>query len=108
MIERGEKTEEYREMTPYWINRLRDKDFTCSDSKRWLYGCHVMCWYLFHCGIAEFDAVTFSCGYTRRRMTFECRKIVVGQGRPAWGAPLYETFIIKLGERIENIKKEIQ
>lgn len=44
MIERGEKREEYREMKPYWQKRLTGR----------------------------IDAVSFSYGYTKRRMTFEC------------------------------------
>lgn len=72
MIERGEKREEYREMKPYWQKRLTGR----------------------------IDAVCFSYGYTKRRMTFECAGITTGQGRPEWGAPDHETFIIKLGTRL--------
>ena len=48
----------------------------------------------------EFNAVCFSYGYTRRRMTFECKGITIGRGRPEWGAPEHTTFIIKLGKRL--------
>lgn len=71
-IESGEKTEEYREIKPYWWHRIQ-KDYTC---------------------------VKFSYGYTRRTMTFEIVSVMIGYGRPEWGAPNKEVFIIKLGNRI--------
>lgn len=49
----------------------------------------------------RFDVVCFSYGYTKRRMTFECKGITIGHGRPEWGAPDYKTFIIKLGDRLQ-------
>lgn len=89
MIERGEKQEEYREITRYWINRLcKDKAFD-----------GIVCTY-FIC--KDFDAVCFSYGYTRRRMLWECKSVDFGQGRPEWGAPDHETFIIKLGNRLND------
>ena len=48
----------------------------------------------------HYDAVRFSYGYTKRRMLWEYRGLGFGQGRPEWGAPNYETFIIKLGKRL--------
>lgn len=71
MIERGEKTEEYREIKPYWTKR-----------------------------IGLYDAVRFSYGYTKRTMMFECKTISVGKGRKEWGAPDSDVYIIKLGKRI--------
>ena len=73
MIERGEKTEEYREITPYWIQR-----------------------------IGLFDAVRFRYGYTKRTMLFQCKDIRIGIGRKDWGAPEHKVFIIKVGERLNN------
>lgn len=72
MIESGVKTEDYREIKPYWIKR-----------------------------IGLYDAIKFSFGYTKRTMTFECRGISIGKGKPEWGAPTNkEVFIIKLGKRL--------
>ena len=88
MIESGVKTEEYREIKPYWDKRLmRDKWNFCTDSL-----CHIP---------QVFDAVKFSYGYTKRTMTFECKGITIGKGRKEWGAPGEDVFIIKLGERTE-------
>ena len=99
MIEAGIKKEEYRERSPYWVNRLRDKDRTCADKAEGC-ECNRICWKIGNCGLAHFDVVCFSYGYTKRRMLWECKGITIGQGRKEWGAPDHETFIIKLGERL--------
>lgn len=79
MIESGVKTEEYREMKKHWVSRL------------WLIGG----------GVKYFDVVRFSYGYTKRTMTFECKGITIGRGKPEWGAPIdRNVFIIKLGNRL--------
>lgn len=85
MIASGEKKEEYRELKPYWIKRLF---------------CDL--------GNAEagepvkYEFVTFYLGYAKDRpkMTFKIEGIIYDVGRPEWGAPSTEVFIIKLGERI--------
>lgn len=100
MIESGEKTEEYREIKEYWAKRL------CED---WISGdYYIDC--LNHCCMNcvqglffnsyQFDLVKFSYGYTKRTMTFECKGISIGIGRPEWGAPDNKVFIIKLGKRL--------
>lgn len=92
MIEAGIKKEEYRDMSPYWFSRLS----ICTSlicNKRNCFNCR-------HLKSKDYDAVCFSYGYTRRMMTFECKRITIGQGRPEWGAPDHETFIIKLGKRL--------
>ncbi len=89
MIESGVKTEEYREIKPYWDKRLmRDKWNFCTDSL-----CHIP---------QKFDAVKFSYGYTDRTMTFKCDGITVGRGNKEWGAPDNDVFIIRLGDRVEE------
>lgn len=100
MIERGEKREEYRTISPYWMERLLKcsrfpptADGRCLDEQ--CQGCSPANRSRFK----EFDTVCFSYGYTLRRMAFECKEITVGQGRSEWGAPEHETFIIRLGER---------
>ncbi len=116
MIERGEKLEEYREVCDYWIKRLCDNPIF--DSNRNIIGrCEINNWTIKECerrGLdlveqlrrgnmiaKDFANVCFSYGYTKRRMTFECKGITIGRGRPEWGAPDYNTFIIKLGNRIQ-------
>lgn len=88
MIERGDKREEYREFTRYWISRLcRNVVFDGATCVEFIE--------------KDFDAVYFSYGYTKRRMLWECKGITIGQGRKEWGAPDHETFIIELGKRLQ-------
>lgn len=73
MIERGEKKEEYRELTPYWMKRIG----------------------------SEHTHVCFHKGYTDTTMTFAIEGKSYGYGNPDWGAPADRgVFIIKLGERL--------
>lgn len=115
MIERGEKLEEYRSITDYWVRRLMicRRDFG-DDWQSWeelvtllpdpnnreyaLKGLEA--------DFQDFDAVRFSYGYSAKRcMTFECEGISIGVGRPEWGAPGHETFIIKLGKKLWKQRK---
>lgn len=87
MIESGVKTEEYREIKPYWIDRLT-KIKIDYDLGKYVYA------------DKGFTHIKFSYGYTKRTMTFECRGITIDKGRKEWGAPDNDVFIIKLGKRI--------
>lgn len=106
MIASGEKTEEYREITPYWQKRL----LRCGNA------CHgycivmgeiicPMCRYLKY---TDFDTVVLTLGYPRkgdlsRRMVFKVSEIFINTGKPEWGAESdKEYFVIKLGERIRH------
>ncbi len=110
MLERGEKPEEYRVKSAYWIARLLEWRFmpnahtvvterVTMEEARMIAneGFNAYCGHLVP---KHYDAVRFSYGYTKRRMLWECCGITEGIGRPEWGAPNYETFIIKLGKRI--------
>lgn len=72
MIESGQKTEEYRELSDYWQRRL---------------------------GKYTYNFVRFHRGYTTRTMLFEFR-LKQGIGRPEWGAPDYPVYILKLGKLV--------
>jgi len=109
MIERGEKTEEYREITDYWIARLLEwcimrNAHTFVTKRVTMEEAHEIdnayCGHLAFKVFKHYHAVCFSYGYTKRRMTFECKGITIGRGRPEWGAPDSEVFIIKLGKRL--------
>ena len=41
-------------------------------------------------------------GDRKRTMTFEIESITIGKGKPEWGAPTEDVFIIKLGKRNDN------
>lgn len=91
MIESGEKTEEYREIKPYWEKRIG-----CELARSF---CHCCIFDYLMCG--EVKQVRFSYGYTKRTMTFEVKSITVGYGKIEWGAPVTKrVFIIKLGKRL--------
>lgn len=119
MIEAGVKTEEYRELTPYWAKRLlwrmlpTDKD---GAYEPWTISGQEAIWLTEHpralCArmqagelvAAGFTHVRFALGYPKRgdqsrHMVRRIREIAIGHGRPEWGAePEKEYFIIKLEE----------
>ena len=74
MIERGEKTEDYREYKDYWCKRIIDYDTL---------------------RLKPYTHVRFRYGYTKRTMLFVLDSITVNVGNPDWGAPQYPVFIIK-------------
>lgn len=91
MIESGVKTEEYREIKPYWSKRLVGMDRPLFSFR---YGYQES-------NVSGYTYVKFSYGYTRRTMTFDIESITIGKGKPEWGAPAdEEVFIIKLGKRL--------
>lgn len=101
MIESREKTEEYREVKPYWENRFakmvparyRSLWNECIKKRDFSHFRHKVI-------ASTYDSVKFSYGYTTRTMTFEIDSITIGKGKTEWGAPEEEVFIIKLGNRI--------
>lgn len=107
MQERGEKPEEYREITPYWYQRLyqRKKDYwyagrlTIEDAK---YACDPDLRYIltgegFHdTELKPYTHVLFRYGYTKRCFIHKIDSITIGRGNPEWGAPIdRDVFIIK-------------
>lgn len=89
LIEKGIKTEEYREIKPFWIKRLMRYYLHHGNTCEWVEDFEI------------FDAVKFSYGYTKRTMTFKCEGISIGEGKPEWGAVEGQKYVvIKIGERI--------
>lgn len=73
MIASGEKKEEYRENTSYWMKRIGKLH----------------------------DVVCFHRGYTNTTMTFVIEGKSYGYGNPEWGAPTDRKVLkIQLGERL--------
>lgn len=99
MIERGIKTEEYREINPHWAKRITTirykTDILYSLPQNQLIEEIKEIW-----SFKDFKRVRFSYGYTNRTMEFKCDGIEIGKGNKDWGAPEEEVFIIKLGSRI--------
>lgn len=106
MIESGEKTEEYREIKPYWIKRLcrywDSLEDGATENKCINGGCKLslLC-QRDETVCTKYDYVCFHYGRTARTMCFEIQGIFVGMGKPAWGAPDdKKVFIINLWRRI--------
>jgi len=79
MILSGEKTDEYREIKPYWIKRL----MVGPDEFK------------------EFDIIRFKNGYSKNCPQFdiEFKGIRIGYGNQRWGAtPNRKYFVIELGK----------
>lgn len=109
MIESGKKTEEYRDFTPYWSNRLINKygkdywegifkhnsieqlSVIWKDGMPGIFGLN---------GIRNYDIVRFHRGYTNRTIDFKYNGLTIGKGKSELGAPKEKVFIIKLGERL--------
>lgn len=108
MIASGEKTEEYREIKPYWaarftwhehheritcINSLEDEIYR--DASRGARGTGVFKqWW---------DVVEFRNGYSQDSpiIRLKFKRLAYGFGRTEWGAePDKKYFVIKLGERL--------
>ncbi len=101
MIESGIKTEEYREIKPYWEKRLIDyaaikANITEIFLRKRLLGIQTDVCKHFPRG---FTHVRFRYGYTKRIITREIESITIGYGKPEWGAPTdRQVFIIKFKE----------
>ena len=106
MIESGVKTGEYREIKSYWIPRLLEySDGT--GIPRLAVNIFVGHPEILNLRVGQgvtvfkkYTHVKFSYGYTKRTMTFEIESITIGKGKPEWGAPTEDVFIIKLGKRV--------
>ncbi len=109
MTKAGIKTEDYREITPYWIKRLVDKDIFKNDTyESFLY------WYnnmpkgitLYHV-VNKYNYNIMTLGYpkktdTDRILKLEHKGIEIREGNPEWGAePGKIYFVIKHGKIVK-------
>ena len=119
MIESDIKKEEYREIKPYWCNRLlyggplgvneywkpilkKTYESIKENGEKWPNAFNLEHLLVFEYGTRGYTHVRFRYGYTKRTMLFELKKITIGFGNPEWGAPKdKEVFILKLGDRVE-------
>jgi hypothetical protein len=88
MIKSGVKTEEYREIKPFWTKRLVrqvidyvDGRISIPDVPR------------------EFDTLVFTLGYPKaddmsRRMVFKNPKVEIRTGNPEWGAEKDKVYYV--------------
>lgn len=117
MILSGEKKEEYRDVSYYYISRLFD--FKKSPMKYHKTSSEVFAYYWGFLGnrfksikhvlsnkfisFKQIQSITFSNGYAKDRDQFviELISIDIGNGHPDLGADNEECFILKLGEIIK-------
>lgn len=114
MIESGIKQEEYREMKPYWKERLlewkKPEDVIDGNGMRVYEGKYRPIENGYHFVVdrigvpRDYKFVSFRLGYRKNAptMLFRIEEINMGCGKAEWGAPVdKKVFIIKLGERIK-------
>ena len=88
LIEKGIKTEEYREVKPYWITRLVTQTIANNGTFK------------------HFDFVEFTNGYNKQspQVTMECLGILHTTGKVEWGAIEHKDyFVIKLGREVGRL-----
>ena len=86
MQESGEKPEEYREITPYWCNRLLGHERALFSYRNNYQSCNVK----------GYTHVLLRYGYTQRCIIRRIDSITIGRGNPEWGAPVdRDVFIIR-------------
>ena len=114
MTKSGIKTEDYREITPYWCNRLLNNTYQKTYNKEFwkelikdenqLY--KRLKYIIYFTGEKKFKTTTLTLGYpkstdTDRIIKFEHLGIEIRTGNPEWGAEegkLY--FVVKHGKQI--------
>jgi len=105
MTKLGVKTEDYRELTPYWISRLVEKEFawnckTIQDIQEHLSACP-------NGFFKKFKTNTMTLGYPKsgnseRILKLEHKGIEIRTGNPDWGAEPNKLYlVIKHGGSVE-------
>ena len=106
MTKSGIKTEDYRELTPYWIKRLiepTDEGVKISDVEYYLKGGELDHFRNNNFEFKNFTQNTMTLGYpkagdTERILKLEHKGIEIRTGNPDWGAePDKLYFVIKHG-----------
>lgn len=101
LIKSGVKTEEYREIKPYWLNRICQKYEPSVIAGGDLRDKHNGTNY----DIKRFDLVEFTNGYNKSspQVTLEITDITISTGNVEWGAVKDEQyFVIKLGKLVAS------
>ncbi len=88
LIKSGVKTEEYREIKPFWTKRLMKPVIDYADGRISIPDVP-----------REFDTLVFTLGYPKaddmsRRMVFKNPKIEMRTGNPEWGAEKDKVYYV--------------
>lgn len=111
MIKSGEKKEEYRALSGYWINRFIKNDINLSGAKIILAVEDLKKGYselevldIHGVYFSSYDAIIFSNGYAKDRDQFEIalKGISIKEGRSEWGAEKGKKyFALDLGKSVD-------
>lgn len=117
MFKDGLKTEEYREITPYWCNRLLGSvplglDFWKIELNKnplvKMYNPFALNHFLINTfGLRFFRYITFHRGYSKETLTFLLKNIRIDYGDMNLGAPDEQCFILEVGDFISYIDKKL-
>ena len=108
LILSGEKTEEYREIKPFWLRQLTQFDYnkciadglTISDLAMWLEPFDMLDSFIPFTHVHFFNGGHF--GLSLPNAMYECKGITIGVPRPEWSDNAQGNhFIIHLGKRVE-------
>ena len=111
MILSGIKTEEYREIKPYWCTRFSTLPYDwCTDIELFKQQ-FIPHWTGFEQSFNYYDTITFKNGYQKNapEMTIEFKGIDIGEAKPEWSDNWQgDVFRIKLGAVLStnNLKTE--
>ena len=124
MIASGEKTEEYRDVTPRYNARFKNFRIKCRDRGANIHGHGYRISYMLAWRRVPDAVVAFSLGYTKPDMFFTIQFSIArcwppveataengdywspaivreSSCHPEWGEPSYPHYVIKLAERVE-------
>ena len=108
MYKDGLKTEEYREISPYWCNRFLG--VVPMGKKYWQEKLNLVECFgtlgLRFCYYRQYRFVTFHRGYTNEKITFLLKNIKIGYGDMNLGAPGTLCFILEVGDFVSYIDKK--
>lgn len=122
MILSGEKTEEYREIKDYWVNRLtwrhdeidgiawQEMIESLQDKEKFRYESHNEILETYLSEFAFFPTITFKNGYAKNAPTIviECLGTDIGEAVPEWSDNWKgDVFRLKLGKIISTANLEI-
>lgn len=110
MTKAGIKTEDYRELTPYWVKRLvepNDEGVTVEAVMYYLNGGKQHAFYSNKFEFKKFDSNIMTLGYpkstdTERILKFEHKGIEIRTGNPDWGAEPGKLYFVILHGKIIN------
>jgi len=108
LTDSGEKSEEYREIKPYWIKRLVNPRMMIDENvpeSKWAEFLINLDTRSFNWIKNSFLNVAARNGYSKTApsWTRKCLGIEIREGRPEWGAePGKKYFVIKLGKSLSS------